>query len=224
MTTTTTPLPWAQRFALNAENKLKSGSFWFAGVLAAVLGAFVAWPDAAKSLEVIPIFKGLGLPLVGLIGILATMLRPTAGLSSQSQLLAQELIRTKWNEWNRAHGLAEIPAPATPVPLPPTAVLPPPLPAVPAPAQAPASAPVPLAPPPPPAPPPPAPPAPPPPAEPALERSMPAMPPSLASMPDTDAIMALREVEPLASDDGVVLALKVLRLNRRAIDFDTSKP
>jgi hypothetical protein len=141
MTDPTAPLPaqtFAQSFALNASNQLKSGSTWAAGAFLIVLGAFAAWPGAAAALDAIPFLKGYGIPIIGMLTVLVAKFRPSGTVSSQAQMYAAEIVRLVTNKQLAAHGVPEIPPPAGGVPLPKGMVVPE-IPPVPQPAPAPAA-------------------------------------------------------------------------------------
>jgi hypothetical protein len=136
--TTSTTESFAQRFAANAEAQLKSGSTWLALALVPIFVAIANLPDLKGAIDHIPLLAGYGAPIAALLGILAAKFRPSGTQTTQTQQLVAELARLKMNEYLRAHGAPEIPAPATPVALPGLAL---PIPAAPAAAAPPPSAP-----------------------------------------------------------------------------------
>jgi hypothetical protein len=117
---------FAHRFAVNAEAQLKSGSTWAAGAFAVLIGVVAAWPDLGNAIDMIPGLHGYGLPLAGFVVVLGAKFRPSGAMTSQTQAMVAEIARLRMNEWLRAHGAPEIPAPAA------TALPPIPLPVVPA--------------------------------------------------------------------------------------------
>lgn len=117
-------LTFSQRVSNNAEVMLKSGSTYVvvvAGILAA-LYASLTTAQQTQLVEALPFLKGWSPAVTVVIAFIATKLKPSNTVSTQTQAMLSELAALRLNAFLRAHGSVELPVPAAPLPVTPTVV------------------------------------------------------------------------------------------------------
>lgn len=109
---------FTEKLAHNAETTFRSGSTYVALAIATAVGLYNSLDETQREaiLGAFPFLSGWGGVITAVAAFLATKLKPSDSVSTQTASLLEEVARLRLNEYLRSKGVAVVPAPVAPPP------------------------------------------------------------------------------------------------------------